>query len=296
MRLHRFDQKLICIVLGVLAGWLVLSRLAGQPNVMPAYFGMNVLALVAAIAFVATLRTGRTQASGPPWSFPRPWAVPSRQRAGEIPQAQSVGETYRRRDAIAAYVCWEACWLALSMLNSQLPWIMWVYNMFGVPPTQSSVLYARFLVMLLISVFASMVSVYLYHRLVGRVRFASHAHKPLRLFATTALVWTISCVVLDEVSYQTGLYSKINQWTWDVFGRPDNIYSFYNLGLPQLLAHIGVVAIPSWWLSMITYRLIHRPLQPDQPVCQNCGYNLTGNVSGRCPECGKKVHVERLGT
>ncbi len=24
--------------------------------------------------------------------------------------------------------------------------------------------------------------------------------------------------------------------------------------------------------------------------CQKCGYNLTGNVSGRCPECGSPVH------
>ena len=25
--------------------------------------------------------------------------------------------------------------------------------------------------------------------------------------------------------------------------------------------------------------------------CQNCGYNLTGNVSGRCPECGTAVEA-----
>ena len=24
--------------------------------------------------------------------------------------------------------------------------------------------------------------------------------------------------------------------------------------------------------------------------CQKCGYNLTGNVSGRCPECGEATH------
>jgi hypothetical protein len=28
---------------------------------------------------------------------------------------------------------------------------------------------------------------------------------------------------------------------------------------------------------------------PDHPVCRACGYNLTGNVSGRCPECGARV-------
>jgi hypothetical protein len=25
------------------------------------------------------------------------------------------------------------------------------------------------------------------------------------------------------------------------------------------------------------------------PACQRCGYNLTGNVSGRCPECGNPL-------
>ena len=25
--------------------------------------------------------------------------------------------------------------------------------------------------------------------------------------------------------------------------------------------------------------------------CRHCCYNLTGNVSGRCPECGKEVTI-----
>lgn len=24
-------------------------------------------------------------------------------------------------------------------------------------------------------------------------------------------------------------------------------------------------------------------------TCRSCGYNLTGNVSGRCPECGQEI-------
>jgi hypothetical protein len=26
--------------------------------------------------------------------------------------------------------------------------------------------------------------------------------------------------------------------------------------------------------------------------CRRCGYDLTGNVSGRCPECGTAIHAE----
>jgi hypothetical protein len=52
-----------------------------------------------------------------------------------------------------------------------------------------------------------------------------------------------------------------------------------------------VVAIPLWMpavlfalLSALAWRLGRRRVA--QGHCANCGYNLTGNVSGRCPECG----------
>jgi hypothetical protein len=38
---------------------------------------------------------------------------------------------------------------------------------------------------------------------------------------------------------------------------------------------------------------VHWPKLPppdDDGLCQECGYNLTGNVSGICPECGTKVN------
>lgn len=31
------------------------------------------------------------------------------------------------------------------------------------------------------------------------------------------------------------------------------------------------------------------PWEPDFDQCPQCSYNLTGNVSGRCPECGWKL-------
>ncbi|HWL92542.1 MAG TPA: hypothetical protein VNT79_03325 [Phycisphaerae bacterium] len=30
----------------------------------------------------------------------------------------------------------------------------------------------------------------------------------------------------------------------------------------------------------------------DHPICAECGYNLTGNVSGICPECGSSITIE----
>lgn len=39
--------------------------------------------------------------------------------------------------------------------------------------------------------------------------------------------------------------------------------------------------------------LLHRDLNRPRPgTCERCGYDLTGNVSGRCPECGKDIPKE----
>ncbi len=46
------------------------------------------------------------------------------------------------------------------------------------------------------------------------------------------------------------------------------------------LVAIGAATAYLWWTD-------RRPIPPGH--CQKCGYNLTGNVSGRCPECGTAV-------
>jgi hypothetical protein len=43
------------------------------------------------------------------------------------------------------------------------------------------------------------------------------------------------------------------------------------------LALLGTPTLLFWWLDRRRIPAGH---------CRKCGYNLTGNVSGRCPECG----------
>ncbi|MGQ9649774.1 MAG: hypothetical protein ACUVXJ_06675 [Phycisphaerae bacterium] len=43
---------------------------------------------------------------------------------------------------------------------------------------------------------------------------------------------------------------------------------------------------------LVIFGLLNRwyaPVRIPPGHCQKCGYNLTGNVSGVCPECGEKI-------
>ena len=51
------------------------------------------------------------------------------------------------------------------------------------------------------------------------------------------------------------------------------------------------VSIPLWipflLIAIPTVIAWRRGRPPPHGHCKNCGYDLTGNVSGRCPECGE---------
>ena len=53
------------------------------------------------------------------------------------------------------------------------------------------------------------------------------------------------------------------------------------------------VYVPLWMpflaVAIPTAFLWHRDRRPPPGHCQRCGYDLTGNVSGRCSECGNKT-------
>ena len=50
-----------------------------------------------------------------------------------------------------------------------------------------------------------------------------------------------------------------------------------------------ILTAPVSALLAIVNLIICRKIPDDTPRCLECAYNLTGNVSGICPECGDPV-------
>ena len=70
-------------------------------------------------------------------------------------------------------------------------------------------------------------------------------------------------------------------------------FLFYRGADVLLPPHVVVIALagclpaPLWaclWTFLLRRAVRPRKYAPD--ACQSCGYNLTGNLSGICPECG----------
>ena len=50
--------------------------------------------------------------------------------------------------------------------------------------------------------------------------------------------------------------------------------------------YVAYIAIAAVYLLLLSRR-VHPT--PNHPVCPTCSYNLTGNTSGTCPECGHPI-------
>ena len=60
--------------------------------------------------------------------------------------------------------------------------------------------------------------------------------------------------------------------------------SFFEMSIPLAYVVAVTALLPAWWLWKRTRQPIHQRI-----LCGHCGYDLTGNTSGVCPECGTPV-------
>ena len=100
---------------------------------------------------------------------------------------------------------------------------------------------------------------------------------------------------LYDVLFCTPDQSRI--LTWDEFARvlprTTVALSSASVGLPHAEALAFFSVPPLLWLALCTRRLVLLRRRRGPGLCPTCGYDLTGNTSGVCSECGTAVEAGR---
>ncbi len=104
--------------------------------------------------------------------------------------------------------------------------------------------------------------------------------------------WLVSLVLCIFWKQQRRILAEIMLALTLMCGTAWLVSPHYSLTLKDVLSNDMLFwAVIMLAISGIAFYATHRgvSLPPPWPVCSNCGYNLTGNVSGICPECGVKI-------
>jgi hypothetical protein len=70
---------------------------------------------------------------------------------------------------------------------------------------------------------------------------------------------------------------------------PQNTTSSHELYLP-----LWMLALPTLSMTMLSFLALRPKSQISHTTCAKCSYNLIGNQSGACPECGTTIPPEQL--
>lgn len=70
--------------------------------------------------------------------------------------------------------------------------------------------------------------------------------------------------------------------------------AFLGRRMPAWVPIAVTAALPAAWLSLFLARRLQLPTMRERlGLCRSCGYDLTGNISGTCPECGTPATTKR---
>jgi hypothetical protein len=113
-----------------------------------------------------------------------------------------------------------------------------------------------------------------------------------RLLGVALAVWSLLYLFLFLVGndYTGGVVYPTEEWHLSPIAQKMILDPSYALGWFLALSQ-SVLGVWLCWLPR------SRILATPYPSCHSCGYNLTGNISGRCPECGQRAQdiTERAG-
>jgi len=97
------------------------------------------------------------------------------------------------------------------------------------------------------------------------------------------------CVMLGKdgtAEYGGSALQLLQNFTSQKFSAP---FPFWSIGIPCWLAVAIFALLPGFMIGQSAVGGLRRRLRALRGRCSKCGYNLTGNASGVCPECGAKV-------
>lgn len=88
---------------------------------------------------------------------------------------------------------------------------------------------------------------------------------------------------------RTFWYPTVSDRTLGLYGNGPAGWQFISPAMQITVVHVPL-AVPTALVLLLTF-CVWFPVLRRKPagMCRECGYNLTGNVSGRCPECGRAV-------
>lgn len=66
-------------------------------------------------------------------------------------------------------------------------------------------------------------------------------------------------------------------------------FRFWSVGIPCWLAVAIFALLPTFMIVRLAAGRVRGRLRTSRGRCCKCGYDLTGNTSGLCPECGSKI-------
>ena len=112
---------------------------------------------------------------------------------------------------------------------------------------------------------------------IGRITYANSRYADLNIALTPAQRAVKKDTDMQSPNVMPGQFGTIAM-KWHL--------AFDHQSKPFSLAYVTpLLLFPIYWFTSIWRRRLQR--KPNH--CRSCGYNLTGNVSGICPECGAAV-------